>query len=63
MLDDAADTHGPFDFDFRAITCFDSAGGDAVSTYGTQHPIQLTIGDNRMLATVIKVSGLQQFSL
>ena len=35
-------------------------GTDALFTYATKHRIKLTIGGNRTLAAVIKVSGLGQ---
>jgi anti-sigma B factor antagonist len=59
-LDRAANTHSAIDIDLRAVTYFDSAGIDALFTYATKHRIKLTIGDNRVLASVIKVSGLEQ---
>jgi anti-anti-sigma factor len=59
-LDDAANTHSAIHIDLRAVTYFDSAGVDALFTYATKHRIRLTIGDNRTLAAVIKVSGLGQ---
>jgi anti-sigma B factor antagonist len=59
-LDDAANTHSAIEIDLRDVTYFDSAGVDALFTYATKHRIKLTIGDNRTLAAVIKVSGLDQ---
>ena len=59
-LDDAANTNSAIDIDLRAVTYFDSAGVDALFTYATRHRIKLTIGNNRTLANVIRVSGLDQ---
>jgi anti-anti-sigma factor len=59
-LDDVANTHSAIAVDLRAVTYFDSSGVDVLFTYATKHRIKLTIGDNRILAAVIKVSGLEQ---
>ena len=59
-LDAAARTHPAIEIDLRGVTYLDSAGVDALFAYATRHRIRLTIGDNRTLATVIRVSGLAQ---
>jgi anti-anti-sigma factor len=59
-LDDATGTHPAVEVDLCGVTYLDSAGVDALFTYATKHRIKLTLGDNRTLAAVIKVSGLAQ---
>ncbi len=59
-LADAASIHQAIEVDLRDVTYLDSAGIDALFTYATKHRIKLTIGANRTLAAVIKVSGLAQ---
>ena len=57
-LDQAASSHSAIHIDLRGVTYFDSSGVDALFTYATKHRIDLAIGDNRTLAAIIKVTGL-----
>ena len=59
-LDEAARTHPAIEIDLRGVTYLDSTGVDALFTYATRHRIKLTIGENRTLASVIRISGLAQ---
>jgi anti-anti-sigma factor len=59
-LDVAARTHPAIEIDLRGVSYLDSTGIDALFTYATRHRIKLTIGGNRTLASVIRVSGLDQ---
>jgi len=59
-LELAASRHSALEIDLRQVTYFDSAGVDAVFAYATKHRTKLIIGDNRIVATVVRVSGLAQ---
>ena len=59
-LDKAARTHPAIDIDLRDVTYLDSTGVDALFTYAVRHRIKLTIGENRTLASVIRISGLAE---
>jgi anti-sigma B factor antagonist len=59
-LDAAASTHSAIEVDLRGVTYLDSTGVDALFRYATKHRIKLTIGENRTLGAVSKVSGLAQ---
>lgn len=59
-LDAAASTHSAIEIDLRGVSYLDSTGIDALFTYATRHRIKLIIGNNRTLAAVIRVSGLDQ---
>lgn len=59
-LADVCRTHPAIELDLRGVTYFDSAGLDALFMYATKHRIKLSIGENRTLAAVIRVTGLAQ---
>ena len=59
-LDAAASSHSAINVDLSGVTFFDSAGVSALFSYATKHRIKLTLGNNPTVATVIRVTGLDQ---